>query len=118
MNVKLAMSFGAALVAASTSFAHASEYQDFSGFVSTRSRAEIISELAVAGATPKVLDGAYPVIAQHRETQRDRQAVMAELEQFRAGHPNFNAELDYPAVFQSVPMQRRIASMETHSATQ
>jgi len=119
MNVKLAMAFGAALVAASTSFAQASEYQDFSNFVSTKSRADVISEQAAAhadGSTLSVLDGAYPAIARQPGAQRDRQQVVAELEQFRAQHPDFNAELDYPAVFQSASMQPRIAGMNISSA--
>jgi hypothetical protein len=118
MNVKLVMAFGAVVVAASTSFAHASEYVDFSNFISTKSRAELISEQAAAradGTTLKVLDGVYPVITGRADVPRGRQEVVAELQQFRAEHPNFNGELDYPAIFQSAPMQQRFASVEMPS---
>lgn len=119
MNVKLATVFGAVLVAASTSFAQASEYQDFSGFKSTRTRAEVIAERDAAradGTTLRVLDGVYPVIALNPNTQRSRQEVVAELRQFSAQHPNFNVELDYPAVYQSSPTQPRMASVAASSA--
>jgi hypothetical protein len=95
MNVKLVMAFGAVVVAASTSLAHASEYVDFSDFISTMSRAEVISEQAAArldGTTLNVLDGVYPVITRQADVPRGRQEVMAELEQFRGEHPNFNGE--------------------------
>jgi hypothetical protein len=118
MNVKLAMALGAVVVAASTSFAHASEYVDFSNFISTKSRAEVISEQAAAradGTTLNVLDGVYPVITRQADVPRSRQEVVAELAQFRGEHPNFNGELDYPAIFQPAPTQQRVASMETPS---
>jgi len=121
MNVKLAMAFGAVVLAASTSFAHASEYVDFSDFISTRSRAEVISEQAAAradGTTLQVLDGVYPVISRQAGVSRGRQEVVAELAQFRAGHPNFNGELDYPAIFQSAPAQQRVANMAMPSTAQ
>lgn len=120
MNVKLAMAFGAVVVAASTSFAHASEYVDFSDFVSTKSRAEVIAELAAAradGTTLAVLDGVYPVIAQQPGASRDRQSVLAELAQFRAAHPDFNGELDYPAIFRT-PARAHVARMEIASTGQ
>jgi hypothetical protein len=121
MNVKLAMAFGAVLVAASTSFAHASEYVDFSNFISTKSRAEVVSEQAAAradGTTLNVLDGVYPLVTRQADVPRSRQEVVAELEQFRAGHPNFNGELDYPAAFQPAPAQQRVVGIAMPSMAQ
>jgi hypothetical protein len=113
MNTRLAMAFGALALAATTSFAQASEYVDFSNVVSTRTRAEVISELAAArtdGTALTVLDGVYPVIARQNSLPRERQEVRAELAQFRAAYPNLNAELDYPLASQPAPAQQRVAS--------
>jgi hypothetical protein len=117
MNIRLAMAFGASVLAATTSFAQASEYVDFSNVVSTRSRAEVVSELAAAradGSALTVLDGVYPVIPRHGGP-RQRQEVRAELAQFQAAYPNLNAELDYPVALQPAPAQR-IASAVMPSA--
>lgn len=121
MNVKLKIAFGAVVVATSTSFAHASEYVDFSDFISTKSRAAVISEQAAAhtdGTTLQVLDGVYPVITWQADVPRSRREVLAELAQFRVAHPNLNGELDYPTVFQPAPAQQRVVSMEMPSTPQ
>jgi hypothetical protein len=118
MNIRLAMAFGASALAATTSFAQASEYVDFSNVVSTRSRAEVVSELAAAradGSVLTVLDGVYPVIPRHGGRPRERREVRAELAQFQAAHPQLNAELDYPVALQPAPAQR-VASAAMPSA--
>lgn len=113
MNIRLATAFGAVALAASTSFAYASEYVDFSNAVSTRSRAEVVAELAAAradGTALTVLDGVYPVIPRQPGRARERQEVRAELAQFQAAYPNLNAELDYPLALQPAPAQQRVAT--------
>jgi hypothetical protein len=119
MNVKLAIVFGA-VVAASTSFAQASEHQDYSA--SAKSRQQVAAELKQFRAEhPNFNDDLeYPVLlqsAQDRAPQKSRQDVIAELKQFRAGHPNFNDDLEYPVTFQSVPTQPQLATMMSPSAT-
>lgn len=115
MNTKLVIASGIALVAASTSFAEPLEAQDFSNLVSTKSRAEVITELKAARAneTLQVLDTQYPPIAQNPGAQRSRQEVVAELEQFRTQHPYFNSEVNYPDAFHGIPPQQRLAGMKT-----
>jgi hypothetical protein len=119
MNIRLATAFGAVALAATTSFAQASEYVDFSNVVSTRTRAEVVSELAAAradGTTLLVLDGVYPVISRPAGPPRERREVRAELAQFRTAYPNLNAELDYPLALQPAPAQQRVATATMPSA--
>lgn len=158
MNVTRTIAIAAALIAASASIAQASEYQDFSNVISSRSRAEVVAEVAAArvngdtlevrdttypepsqssvagksrqevlaeltaaranGDTLKLRDTTYPAIAQASEMRRSRQEVLAELAQFRAEHPNFISDLDYPSAFQSPPMQQRMVSTRATAMAQ
>jgi len=116
MNMKWTMAFAAALMAASASLAQASEYQDFSNVVSTRSRAEVIAELAAARANGdklEVRDTTYPDLTQPFGMRRSRQEVLDELSQFRAEHPHFISDLEYPSAFQSSTMRQGMASTRT-----
>jgi hypothetical protein len=119
MNVKLTIVFGA-VVAASTSFAQASERQDYSA--AAKSRQQVVAELKQFRAehpqfnaeldSPAVLQS-----AQSGASQKSRQEVIAELKQFRAEHPNFNDDLEYPIVLQSAPTQLQLATMMSPSTT-
>jgi hypothetical protein len=117
MKAKHILFLGAALTAASVSFA--SEYDDFRGFVSTKSRAEVIAErdAAIASGALSVPEYAYPVIAAVPGAGRSRQEVLAELKQFRAEHPFPTSDLNYPDVFASAPMPGGLAAMGTSTTS-
>lgn len=119
MNIKLFVVSGIALLTTSAAFAEPLEYVDFSNFVSTKSRAEVVAELEAAradGMTLQSLDTQYPPIARLPGAQRSRQEVVSELKQFRALNPNFNSEVSYPEVFQGLTSRQRVAGMETPSS--
>ncbi|MGH8806410.1 MAG: DUF4148 domain-containing protein [Noviherbaspirillum sp.] len=95
--------FGAALIAASSSFAVDTQYGSFSNIVSTKSRAEVIADLnaARANGSLEVHDGTYPILAQEVAPGKTRAQVTADLKQFRAAHPYLNGDLNYPDAAQA-----------------
>lgn len=118
MNMKQVIVFGAAMIAASASFADSYDLR-IPDAASTKSRAEVIAEVKAARAngTLEVHDGNYPMTPQSSAPGRTREEVVAELRQFRAAHPYFNVETDYPDAFQSPSEPSRVAGMNAATTT-
>jgi hypothetical protein len=116
MNSKLMIAFGAALVAASTSFAQDAKYPDTPDIPLTLSRAEVLAELHAARASGmlNIGDATYPGPFRVA-SNKTRQQVVAELKQFRAEHPDFNSELNYAG---ATPMQSHPAGIDRPSSVQ
>jgi hypothetical protein len=91
MNIKNLVAAVALVAAAGSVFAQEYVVPD-EGFVSTRTRAEVIAEIkqARADGTLEFNEGNYPV-AQAAESVKTREQVRAELVEYRRQHP---AELD------------------------
>jgi len=120
MNAKHILVFGAALVAASTSFAGDTNYQQYSAPASMKSRAEVIAELNAARANGEVVasDATYPVTSSGSDIGRSRQEVVAELQQYRAEHPVVVGDTNYPEESTQVQEQTRLAVMNMPATVQ
>ncbi|WP_151635943.1 DUF4148 domain-containing protein [Noviherbaspirillum aerium] len=116
MNVTKLIAAIATFVTAGSVFAQ--EYaQPDAGFVSTKSRAEVYSELAQAraGGTLRVAEHAYPIIAV--ELTKSRGDVAAELAQARHDGSLRQADHEYPVIQASgTPRTREEVRAELASA--
>jgi hypothetical protein len=88
MKMKAKLLIAAALLAA-TGASFAQEYVDpAAGFVSTKTRAEVIAEVEAARAdgTLAITDDVYPVVAVKAES-KTREQVRAELDEYKKANP-------------------------------
>jgi hypothetical protein len=92
--LSIAALFASTAVSAQEQLQSAETYSGYTGFVSTKTRAEVRNELRLAQQRGEVVSGEqYPERVFDAATHKTRGQVRAELAAYRNGHPDQDTEV-------------------------